>query len=122
MAGILVVEDDADIAMILREILEMAGHDVAIAVDGAHALELLESDPLPNVVLADLKMPRIGGKRLVETLRSNPRTTALPVILVTGAIPNTDDFPSDGSYSSLIMKPFDMWDVVDRVDLVTEGR
>ncbi len=122
MARILVVEDDPDIAMILGEILEMAGHDVALAVDGAHALELLALDPLPDMVLADLKMPRIGGKRLVETLRSSPRTTALPVILVTGAVPNTDDFPSDGSYSSLIMKPFDLWDVVDRVDRVAEGR
>ncbi len=116
MAEILVAEDEADIAMILREILEMAGHRVTLAIDGAMALELLESDPLPNVILTDLKMPRVSGKQLIETLRSNPRTAALPVILLTGAIPSIDDFPPDGSYDYLIMKPFDMWDVVDTVD------
>ncbi len=118
MAEILVAEDEADIAMILREILEMAGHDVTVAIDGAHALELLESDPLPDIILADLKMPRMSGRRLIETLRSNLRTAALPVILVTGAIPSTDDFPPDGSYDSFIMKPFDIWDVVDTVDRI----
>ncbi|MGI6131030.1 MAG: response regulator [Bacillota bacterium] len=118
MAEILVAEDEADIAMILREILEMAGHNVTLAVDGAMALELLESGPLPDIILADLKMPRMSGRRLIETLRSDRRTTALPVILVTGAIPNTDDFPPDGSYDYLIMKPFDIWDVVDTVDRI----
>ena len=115
MAEILVAEDEADIAMILREILEMAGHHVTLAIDGAMALELLESDPLPDIILTDLKMPRTSGRSLVESLRSNPRTAALPVILVTGAVPSIDDFPPDGSYDCLIMKPFDIWDVVDTV-------
>jgi len=115
MAKLLVVEDEADIASILHEILEMAGHHVTLAVDGAMALELLESDPLPEIILTDLKMPRMSGKRLIEALRSNPRTAALPVILVTGAVPSVDDFPPDGSYDCLIMKPFDIWDVVDKV-------
>lgn len=66
MAEILVAEDEADIAMILREILEMAGHNVTLAVDGAMALELLESGPLPDIILADLKMPRMSGRRLIE--------------------------------------------------------
>ena len=116
MAGILVVEDEADIAMILREILEMAGHHVTLATDGAMALELLESGLRPDIILTDLKMPRMSGRRLVETLRSDPRTAALPAMLITGAIPNADDFPPDGSYDSLIMKPFDIWDLVDTVD------
>ena len=115
MAEILVAEDEADIAMILREILEMAGHHVTLAIDGAMALELLESDPLPDIILTDLKMPRTSGRSLIESLRSNPRTAALPVILVTGAVPSIDDFPPDGSYDCLIMKPFDIWDVVDTV-------
>jgi CheY-like chemotaxis protein len=118
MAGILIAEDEADIAMILREILEMAGHHVTLAIDGAMALELLESDPLPDIILTDLKMPRIGGRRLIESLRSNPRTAPLPVILVTGAVPSIDDFPPDGSYDCLIMKPFDIWEVVDTVDRI----
>ena len=122
MAGILVVEDEADIAMILREILEMAGHHVTLATDGAMALDIIESDPLPDVILTDLKMPRMSGKCLVETLRSNPRTEALPVILLTGAIPSIDDFPPDGSYDYLIMKPFDIWDVVDTVDGIAGHR
>jgi len=115
MAEILVAEDEADIAVILREILEMAGHHVTLAIDGEMALELLESDRLPDIILTDLKMPRTSGRCLIESLRSNPRTSALPVILVTGAVPSIDDFPPDGSYDCLIMKPFDIWDVVDTV-------
>ena len=118
MAEILVAEDEADIAMILREILEMAGHHVTLATDGAMALELLESGLRPDIILTDLKMPRIGGRRLIESLRSNPRTAPLPVILVTGAVPSIDDFPPDGSYDCLIMKPFDIWEVVDTVDRI----
>ena len=118
MAEILVAEDEADIAVILREILDMAGHHVTLAIDGAMALELLESDPLPDIILTDLKMPRTSGRSLIESLRSNPRTAALPVILVTGAVPSIDDFPPDGSYDCLIMKPFDIWEVVDTVDRI----
>ena len=122
VAEILVAEDEADIAVILREILDMAGHHVTLAIDGAMALELLESNPLPDIILTDLKMPRMSGRRLVETLRSDPRTAALPVVLITGAIPNTDDFPPDGSYDYLIEKPFDTWDVVDTVDRLVGRR
>jgi len=122
VAEILVAEDEADIAVILREILEMAGHHVTLAIDGAMALELLESNPLPDIILTDLKMPRMSGRRLVETLRSDPRTAALPVVLITGAIPNTDDFPPDGSYDYLIEKPFDIWDVVHTVDRLVGRR
>jgi len=84
-ASILLVEDSALIRAMEKRILEAAGYEVVAAVDGADALDALEtrgSQPFAAVV-SDIVMPNLDGLALTQRIRANPRHRELPVILVT---------------------------------------
>jgi two-component system chemotaxis sensor kinase CheA len=66
-----------------RSILETAGYDVAVAVDGAQAWNLLLADGA-DLVVADVEMPRMDGLMLCEAIRQSKRFHDVPVVLVTG--------------------------------------
>ncbi len=106
MARILVVEDEPSIALILTQILTEAGHEVSSAADGNQGLECLRRGPVPDLVILDLLMPGVGGKAVLEEMRSTPALGSIPVILVTGAAPSSRDFPPAGHYQALLAKPF----------------
>jgi len=81
MSGrILIVEDDATFRGLLADILEDAGHEVAQAPDGAAGLLMLKRDSF-DLVLSDLKMPKMGGIELFRASRSDP--SAPPFVLIT---------------------------------------
>ncbi|MDP2106126.1 MAG: response regulator, partial [Desulfobulbaceae bacterium] len=77
---ILIVEDDTTFRTLLADILEDAGHMVDQAADGAAGLTLLKSKSF-DLVLSDLKMPKMGGLELFRASRSDP--SAPPFILIT---------------------------------------
>ena len=77
---ILIVEDDATFRGLLADILEDAGHEVAQAVDGAAGLVMLKRASY-DLVLSDLKMPKMGGIELFRASRSDP--SAPPFVLIT---------------------------------------
>lgn len=86
---ILVVDDSATTRSLVRSILEGAGYDVAVAVDGAEAWARLQ-ESLPDVVVSDVDMPRMDGFALCEAVRRSPRTRELPVVLVTALASDRD--------------------------------
>ena len=86
---ILVVEDSITARSLLRNIIESAGFDVATAVDGAEALEVLSKEKF-TLVVSDIEMPRMNGIELTTRIRSDPELNDLPVILVT-ALESADD-------------------------------
>ena len=79
-ARILVVDDNADMRDYVRRRLS-THYDVELAEDGEAALEAIERHA-PDLVLSDVMMPRLDGLGLLGRLRSNPRTSTLPVILL----------------------------------------
>lgn len=80
--GILVVDDDAELAATLREFLQQQGYRVAVALSAAEAIALKEQDPCLSIALVDLIMPLTDGITLMEQLhRMNPD---LPVVIMTG--------------------------------------
>ena len=83
MAHILVVEDEKDSRELVVEYLKRKGHTVTSAADGEGALGVLLNSH-PDVVILDVRMPRMDGIGLLELLRTYLRWTRLPVILVTG--------------------------------------
>ena len=83
MSRILLVEDDADMVNLARRWLERAGHAVQHTADGPAALKLVEADPLPDLVLLDVMLPKMDGFELLRRLRAAPRTKSLPVMMVT---------------------------------------
>src|SRR5688572_27944123 len=79
---VLVVEDEDDTAELIVEILSDAAYQVERAGDGRAALERLERDPLPSVILLDLHMPVMDGWEFRERQRASRRCAEVPVIVV----------------------------------------
>ncbi|MET7378427.1 SpoIIE family protein phosphatase [Streptomyces sp. NPDC005526] len=80
-ARVLVADDNADMREYLTRILEGAGYQVTAVDDGEAALAAIRTRE-PDLVVSDVMMPRLGGLALVGALRADPRTAAVPVLLL----------------------------------------
>lgn len=80
---VLVVDDHADAADTLGEILETWGHSVRIARDGLQALRVAREDP-PDWVVCDIGLPGLDGYGVAAALRSEPRTARIRLVALTG--------------------------------------
>jgi len=112
---ILVVDDDPDIVITLRDRLESLGYDTITARDGLRALELIEQDT-PHLVLLDLEMPKLSGLGVLKQLsRHRQNGQDLPVIVMTahGSIAAAVEAMKEGAYDFLT-KPFE----VDHLSIV----
>jgi CheY-like chemotaxis protein len=81
---VFVVEDERDQRDLVREELEGAGWTVEVAEDGIAALGRIRRVQ-PDVILLDLRMPRLDGVQMLKMLRSNVVERAIPVIITTGS-------------------------------------
>ena len=122
MATILIVDDEPSVLDVIRDTLELENHAVIEAVDGPSALEALNTDELPDLVVLDIMMPGISGLDVLTELRARPATAELPVILLTAA---TDDATTWAGWSAganvFLPKPFDPGALLDWIDRVLEG-
>lgn len=107
MARILVVDDDAAIADLIRDVLAGQGHEFAAASSGAKALELIGRSKFDLVIL-DRNMPSMSGLQVLKTLRAAPATAALKIIVCTAAemLAEVDEAFSAGA-TDYIVKPLD---------------
>src|SRR5262249_14904799 len=80
---VLIVEDNSELLELLRLHLRGAGYAIATAANGVEALKKARS-VTPDLVLLDLVLPELDGFAVCETLRKDPATTAIPIIVVTG--------------------------------------
>lgn len=87
MPKVLVAEDEALIAWLLRTELEAQGYEVAVFPDGMHALEEVRRGAAFDVLVTDLNMPRMRGEELIRRLRQERR--GLPVVVMIGSPPRT---------------------------------
>ncbi len=87
MSRILVIDDDPAVRAAVARVLVAAGHQVNQAADGRLALEALRHEPV-DLVITDLLMPEIDGIEMIVAVRQ--QFPALPVIAMSGAIPNAD--------------------------------
>ncbi len=78
----MVVEDDAEIRVLVTEVLEADGHSVVQAENGAQALDLLRSGTVPALILLDLMMPVLSGPELLEILQEDHALSRVPVVVV----------------------------------------
>ena len=111
---VLVVDDEAPIRTSLVRYLERRGHRVDAAEDGREALRRVgESRDFPyDVVLADLRMPEVGGDRLLEALRGRPGAPDRRVVFVTGDAASEEAAEIlAASGAPVILKPFDLAEV-----------
>lgn len=102
--SILVVEDDVRSAQMLADLLRSDGYSVEVCAGGSSGVERLRYDPLPDVLLTDLRMPAIDGATVVRAARG--RRPSMPVIIVT-AYPQMAQRLGAGPVPSLFIKPLD---------------
>jgi CheY-like chemotaxis protein len=106
---ILVVDDIPDILKLLDATLQFKGYRVVTARDGQEALEKILKDR-PDLVIADILMPRLDGFNLVHRLRLNPETRDIPVIFLTATYVASEDkdFALSIGVTRFIEKPVDL--------------
>lgn len=112
---VLIVDDQEANRLLLRDLLESQGHEVAEAVDGVEALERV-ADAAPDVVLLDVGMPGIDGFEVCRRLKADPATATIPVLLVTALNQRDQRLLGIGAGANdYITKPIDKSDLSLRV-------
>ncbi|MEM9217733.1 MAG: response regulator [Cyanobacteria bacterium P01_F01_bin.150] len=108
---ILLVEDNPDDEQLALRALRRGRvtNPIQVARDGEEALNtLFSSDPLPGVVLLDLKLPKFDGLEVLREIRSNERTQRLPVVILTSSSEQRDIIESYNlGANSYVRKPVD---------------
>src|SRR2546427_5205553 len=85
MRAIMLIDDDADTRMTIRDFLTARGFVVHAAREGQHALRTLEKMDPPDLILLDYKMPVMDGKQFLTVQRTIPRLQGIPVIILSAA-------------------------------------
>lgn len=113
--SILIVEDEPSIAELLRFMLLGAGYEVVLATDAKQAVARIAS-VLPDAVLLDWMLPDSPGLALLAQLRSDPRTSALPIIMLTARGMEEDKVKGlDGGADDYVTKPFSPKELLARI-------
>jgi DNA-binding response OmpR family regulator len=115
MSRILVVEDDQDIADLIRHYLTKAGHHVEVLASGSEAV-LRVREEAPEVLILDLMLPGMSGLEVCRTLRTDPETAKLPIIMVTARAQEGDRVLGlESGADDYVTKPFSTRELVARV-------
>ena len=103
--SIFIVEDDVDTREMLAKFLELEGFEVAVAVNGKQALEMLSAGTPASVILLDLMMPVMDGWEFRRRQKHTPELADIPVVAITAAgQPKQDSIIVD----RLLPKPLDL--------------
>ncbi len=104
---VLAIDDSRTIRNLLRVSLEGAGFEFHSACDGAEGVEVF-ADIDPDVVITDINMPKLDGFGVIDSLRSGPNKTTVPILVLTTE--SSDDLKArarDAGATGWIVKPFD---------------
>jgi CheY-like chemotaxis protein len=106
LGTVLIIDDDADLRRLFATTLGRAGLATVTAADGLLGLQLTRAGA-PSVVVMDLEMPGMSGWEVLERLRADPDTAAVPVVLVTGC-PIPEDQVRAARLHAYLQKPVAM--------------
>jgi CheY-like chemotaxis protein len=121
MKTILIADDEAHLRLLVSTTLDEPDYRLLEASDGAQALELAKAE-LPDLVILDWMMPRISGIQVLQALREDPRTTALPVIMLTAKAQRVDRNGAVGlGVRGYLIKPFSPLELIQLVEKVLYG-
>jgi DNA-binding response OmpR family regulator len=113
VARLLVVDDDADIRELVRELLERAGHEVVEAAEGAEALRVFYAER-PDLVMLDVSMPVLDGWQTLERIRE---LSEVPVVMLTARDSELDKVRGlRAGADDYVTKPFGRQELLARVE------
>jgi len=120
---ILVVDDDRNLLKLFKYVLEKDGFAVITAMDGESGLKLALAER-PDLVMLDLKMPKLDGIEVLRKLKADPLTAAIPVVMITASAQKADaEWALREGAVGYIIKPFRIAELRDcvRAALSFEG-
>ena len=121
IATVLVVDDDPNARLLVRTVLEHAGHSVVEASNGLQGLQCAAA-AAPNLVLLDLSMQTMGGAEFIRTLRAQPKTrnTVVALYTATPMNPALRDFMEIYAIDCVVPKPSEPLELVSAVERALE--
>jgi DNA-binding response OmpR family regulator len=112
---VLVVDDDPHVLQLLRVNFELEGYDVLSALGGEEALGIIAADK-PDVLVCDVMMPGMNGLEVVRRVRANPKSSKLPIVMVSAkTLPGDISAGNEAGVDAYVTKPFDPQDLLDAV-------
>lgn len=115
--NVMVVDDEPDLANVIRYNLTRRGHQVRTADSAEAALDLLSGGDAPDVLVSDVMMPGMDGFGLCRTLRQRPATAEIPVFFLTArSSPADKEEGFRAGCDDYLSKPFDMSELMLRVE------
>ena len=120
---ILVVEDEADLALTMKYNLQREGYDVRVAPTGLDGLAMAQQEPRPDLVLLDLMLPDVPGTEVCRRLRTMDDTADLPIIMVTARGEEVDRIVGlEMGADDYVVKPYSVREVLLRVRAVLKRK
>lgn len=116
---ILVVEDNQDISLLLKLLLESVGYQVKTVSNGKEALKEVEKIQ-PQLMLIDIMMPEVSGIEVSRTIKEKSEREDLPILLVSAIDRLQDEQFLDSKADGIIYKPFDLNYLLSQVDRLTD--
>jgi two-component system, OmpR family, phosphate regulon response regulator PhoB len=118
MTHIVVIEDEADLREVLRYNLKQAGYAVDLAAGGREGLSLVQRSK-PDLVLLDLMLPDLSGTEVCRTLKNDPATHRIPVVMVTARGEEIDRVVGfELGADDYVVKPFSVRELLLRISAI----
>ena len=119
---ILYVEDNEFNRKIVRQLLAQTTYRLREATDGEDAVNAAREDP-PDLILMDVQLPKISGLEATRRLRADPRTAAVPIIVVTSyALSGDEQKAKDAGATAYLAKPYSPRDLLAKIrEIVPEA-
>jgi DNA-binding response OmpR family regulator len=115
VARILIVEDEANIVSLISIRLERLGHSISSADNGVAALDQAR-EIRPDLILLDVMLPMLNGFQVLQRLKADPATAAIPVLMLTARGHERDIVAGlEGGADDYLIKPFSFPELIARV-------
>jgi DNA-binding NarL/FixJ family response regulator len=113
---LLLIDDDPNLILLVKDYLEFRGYEVVTAENGREALEVLDQQT-PDMIICDVMMPEMDGYSLVSTIRSDPKTSWIPVLFLSAKGQSQDRVKGLNIGADVYMvKPFEPEELVAQVE------
>lgn len=118
MVRILIAEDESDIRDLVSFTLKFAGYDVSAAKDGQEAVEMAHQE-IPDLILLDVRMPRMTGYEACRTIKADPILKDVPVVFLSAKGQDAEIKTGlDAGADAYLLKPFGLNELTDQISII----
>jgi len=116
---ILVADDDKETVELIRMVLETKDYEIIPAYDGEEALAKAREEK-PDLIILDILLPKVNGFRICRILKGEPECKSIPILILTAvteeSMRNDEYWRKRSGADDYITKPFEIMDLLERVD------